>query len=100
MSKLSYIEKLLDGAEVAWLPIEKILAPKGYIRGPFGSALKKAFFVDEGVPVYEQQHAIYDKRDFRYFVDNQRAESLKRFSVKPNDIIISCSGTIGKISII
>jgi len=97
---MSDLEKLLDGADVTWLPLEKILAPKGYIRGPFGSALKKAFFVVEGVPVYEQQHAIYDKRDFRYFVDSQRAESLKRFAVQPNDIIISCSGTIGKISII
>ncbi len=70
------------------------------IRGPFGSALKKAFFVEKGIPIYEQQHAIYDKREFRYFIDKEKAETLKRFFVKPNDIIISCSGTIGKISII
>ena len=52
-----------EDGEVEWLPLEKILAPKGYIRGPFGSSLKKAFFVAEGVPVYVQQHAIYDNRD-------------------------------------
>lgn len=74
--------------------------PKGYIRGPFGSALKKEFFVAEGIPIYEQQHAIYDNRNFRYFITKDKAASLKRFTVKPNDIIISCSGTIGKISII
>ncbi len=83
-----------------WNTLEELLQPKGYIRGPFGSALKKEFFVEEGIPVYEQQHAIYDKRTFRYFIDGDRAEKLKRFMVKPNDIIISCSGTIGKISII
>lgn len=100
MSSVHYMEKLLDGVTVEWKSLGDVLLPKGYIRGPFGSALKKEFFVTEGVPVYEQQHAIYDKRDFRYFIDNDRAENLKRFTVKPNDLIISCSGTIGKISII
>ena len=89
-----------DEDKIEWKPLGDLLKPKGYVRGPFGSALKKAFFVDEGVPVYEQQHAIYNKREFRYFIDNNRAESLKRFAVQPNDIIISCSGTIGKTSII
>ena len=91
---------LTFGDDVEWDILGKLLQPKGYIRGPFGSALKKEFFVKEGVPVYEQQHAIYNKRDFRYFIDSDRAEKLKRFMVQPNDIIISCSGTIGKISII
>ena len=88
------------GDEVEWKCLGELLQPKGYIRGPFGSALKKDFFVKDGVPVYEQQHAIYNKRVFRYFVDCERADKLKRFTVKPYDIIISCSGTIGKISII
>ena len=73
---------------------------KGYIRGPFGSALKKSLFVDDGIPIYEQQHAIYNNRLFRYFIDVEYAKKLKRFEVKENDLIISCSGTIGKISII
>lgn len=97
-----YRNKLLtfEEGKVEWKTLGELLKPKGYIRGPFGSALKKEFFLTEGVPVYEQQHAIYDKRAFRYFIDNDRAKSLKRFTVQPNDIIISCSGTIGKISII
>lgn len=96
-----YREQLfIFGDEVEWKSLKELLQPKGYIRGPFGSALKKDFFVNEGVPIYEQQHAIYNKRDFRYYIDNNRAEKLKRFMVKPYDLIISCSGTIGKISII
>lgn len=100
MEGRNFLEKLLDGATVEWKPLGEILLPKGYIRGPFGSAIKKQFFVAEGILVYEQQHAIYDQRDFRYFITKERAESLKRFFVKPNDMIISCSGTIGRISII
>ncbi|WP_157143498.1 restriction endonuclease subunit S [Brachyspira pilosicoli] len=96
-----YRDKLLTfNDDVEWKCLGELLQPKGYIRGPFGSALKKDFFVKDGVPVYEQQHAIYNKRVFRYFVDCERADKLKRFTVKPYDIIISCSGTIGKISII
>uniref|UniRef100_UPI000377DFBC restriction endonuclease subunit S n=1 Tax=Brachyspira innocens TaxID=13264 RepID=UPI000377DFBC len=96
-----YRDKLLTfGDDVEWKYLGEILQPKGYIRGPFGSALKKDFFVKDGVPIYEQQHAIYNKRVFRYFVDYEKANKLKRFTVKPYDIIISCSGTIGKISII
>lgn len=82
------------------VPISSLLLEKGYIRGPFGSSLKKADMTDVGIPVYEQQHAIYDQREFRYFVSEEKAIKLNRFKVKQNDLIISCSGTVGKISII
>lgn len=80
--------------------IGDLLEDKGYIRGPFGSALVKADMVSEGIPVYEQQHAIYNHRDFRYFITLDKAKKLERFSIKPNDLIISCSGTVGKVSVI
>ena len=32
----------------------------GLKRGPFGSAIKKEFFVPDGYKVYEQSNAIYD----------------------------------------
>ena len=70
------------------------------IRGPFGGSLKKECFVDNGYAVYEQQNAIYNRFNFRYFIDNLKFEELKRFQVKPNDIIMSCAGTMGKIAII
>ena len=68
-----------------------------YVRGPFGSALKKEDMQTCGVPVYEQQHVIDNHRDFRYYVSTEKYEQLKRFSVKENDLVISCSGTIGRI---
>lgn len=77
-----------------------ILDEKGYIRGPFGSSLKKEDMILNGIPVYEQQHAIYGHRNFRYFINHKKHENLKRFTVKTNDVIISCSGTLGKISMI
>jgi type I restriction enzyme S subunit len=81
-------------------PLGELLTDKGYIRGPFGSALKRQELKDAGIPVYEQQHAIEGHRNFRYFVDVDKFNELKRFAVKPNDLIISCSGTVGRVSVI
>lgn len=80
--------------------LKDLLQDKGYIRGPFGSALKRAELKTNGIPVYEQQHAIYANRDFRYYIDDEKYNELKRFTVKTNDLIISCSGTIGKVDFI
>jgi type I restriction enzyme S subunit len=83
-----------------YIELKDLLTSKGYMRGPFGSALKRAELKETGVPVYEQQHAIYGIRDFRYFIDDEKYDSLKRFTVRTDDLMISCSGTVGRISII
>lgn len=71
------------------------------IRGPFGSALKKEFFVQkskDSYKVYEQKHAIKKEHEIgEYYIDEHRYNQLSRFKVRPNDIIISCSGTIGEM---
>ncbi|MDD3344822.1 MAG: restriction endonuclease subunit S [Candidatus Omnitrophica bacterium] len=77
-----------------------VLGEKGYIRGPFGSALRRGEMSECGVPVYEQKNAIYNSREFRFFIDDKKFRELSRFQVKTDDLIISCSGTVGKISII
>ena len=71
-----------------------------FIRGPFGGSLKKECFVNNGYAVYEQQNAIYNKLEFRYFIDENKYNELKRFIIHSNDLIVSCSGTIGKVMII
>ena len=72
-----------------------------FVRGPFGGALKKEIFTDKGYAVYEQSHAIYNNfTDYRYFITKDKYNELIRFSVKPNDLIMSCSGTMGKFSIV
>lgn len=74
------------------------------IRGPFGSALKKEFFVekdDSTYKVYEQKNAI--KKDAfigTYYISKEMYKSLSRFEIFPNDIIMSCSGTIGELFVI
>ncbi|ADN36428.1 restriction modification system DNA specificity domain protein [Methanolacinia petrolearia DSM 11571] len=80
--------------------LSDVLLPKGYIRGPFGSALRRNELLASGIPVYEQQHAISESRDFRFFISEEKFQSMRRFAIKTDDLIISCSGTLGKVSII
>jgi type I restriction enzyme S subunit len=71
-------------------------------RGPFGSALKKEFFVEKGIVVYEQGHAINDEPfRHRYYITTEKFEELKAFKTKGGDMIISCSGaTLGRICLL
>jgi type I restriction enzyme M protein len=72
-----------------------------FIRGPFGGSLKKEIFVKDGYLVYEQYHAINNDFTFgRYFVDQNKFNDMKRFEVFSGDILISCSGTMGKVAIV
>lgn len=71
-------------------------------RGPFGGALKKEIFVEDGYLVYEQFHALNNDFSFaRYYIDESKFQELKAFEVKSGDIIISCSGVyLGKLAIV
>ena len=73
-----------------------------YKKGPFGSSLTKSMFVNEQTPnrikVYEQKNAI-QKNAFigDYYISYDKYLSMKSFEVYPNEIIVSCAGTIGEI---
>ena len=71
------------------------------VRGPFGSALKKEFFVDPDettYKVYEQKHAIQKSAIIgTYYVTSEKFYELKRFECVPGDILMSCSGTMGEL---
>lgn len=78
--------------------LEDVTIADGIVRGPFGGALRKDMFVEEGYKVYQQGNAIRKDIDFgTYFIDKQKYEELKRFRVKKDDFIVSCSGTIGEV---
>ena len=69
-------------------------------RGPFGGALKKEDFVEDGYLVYEQRHAIHNDFEYaKYYITQEKYEDMIGFKVIPGDLIISCSGvTLGRIA--
>lgn len=67
-------------------------------RGPFGSSLKKNFFVKSGVRVFEQYNPINQDVEWkRYFITQEKFKELEAFKAGAGDLLISCSGTLGKI---
>ena len=71
-----------------------------YRKGPFGSSLTKAMFVQKGddtYKVYEQKNAIQKDHELgSYYISKEKYCSLSSFAVHPYDIIVSCAGTIGE----
>lgn len=82
------------------LSFNEITLPKtGLRRGPFGSAIKKSYFVPQGYKVYEQGNAINDD-PYRgsYYISEEKFLELAGFEVLPGDLLVSCSGvTLGRI---
>ena len=108
----SYYEKMLATGEVKCIDEEvPFEIPKGwewcrlndlalYRKGPFGSSLTKSMFVaksTQSIKVYEQKNAIQkDCTLGDYYISKEKFETMQSFVVKPNDIIVSCAGTIGE----
>ena len=69
--------------------------------GPFGSSLKKEFYVSKGYKIYGQEQVIADDPFLGdYFIDEIKFEELKSCQIKPYDILISLVGTVGKVLIL
>ena len=69
--------------------------------GPFGSSLKKEFYVQKGYKIYGQEQVIIDNAFFGdYYINEEKYQELKSCKIKPLDILISLVGTVGKVLIL
>ena len=75
-----------------------------YRKGPFGSSLTKSMFVPcsaSSIKVYEQKNAIQKNFSLgEYYITQEKFAEMRAFEVCPNDIIVSCAGTIGETYIL
>lgn len=105
MYRQAVLKEAFEGKYTPGVPMRQVTmdeiadGKEGLRRGPFGSAIKKAFFVESGYKVYEQGNAINDdcKRG-HYYITEEKYNELSSFHLKPGDFIVSCSGTIGKMA--
>ena len=82
--------------------IEEVVAnEKNAIKaGPFGSALKKEYYVAFGYKIYGQEQVISGDCTFGdYYIDEERYKSLENCAVQAGDVLISLVGTYGKLLI-
>jgi type I restriction enzyme S subunit len=71
------------------------------IAGPYGSSLTKSMYTASGYRVYGQQQVIPD--DFTvgdYYIPEGMFTDMQRYQVRPNDVLISVMGTIGRAAVV
>lgn len=69
--------------------------------GPFGSALKKAEYVSEGVPVWGIDNVApnYFVESGSLFITPEKYSQLAAWDVQPGDVLVSRAGTVGRMCV-
>ncbi len=68
--------------------------------GPFGSSLKKEYYVESGYKIYGQEQVIAEDPNYGdYYIDEDRYKQLENCAVQAGDVLISLVGTYGKLLI-
>ncbi len=86
-----------------WAPISELISKEKHSlkAGPFGSSLKKEFYVKNGYKIYGQEQVINNDAFYGdYFIEDKKYKELESCKVKPFDVLISLVGTVGKVLIL
>lgn len=69
--------------------------------GPFGSSLKKECYTKNGFKIYGQEQVIAGDEEFgNYYISEEKYQELITCKVKPQDVLISLVGTVGKVLVL
>ena len=86
------------------LSIEELLArvPNPIRSGPFGSSLLKQELKPSVIPLLgiDNVHVECFMTEFTRFVDEEKFQELKRYAVRPHDVMITIMGTVGRCCVV
>ena len=98
MSEMSYLEKLMDGVEVEWLPLSKVFNLR---NGYTPSKTKKEFWANGDIPWFRMDDIRENGRILGNSLQKISSCAVKGGKLFPeNSILISTSATIGEHALI
>ncbi|MDE7548983.1 restriction endonuclease subunit S [Acetobacter fabarum] len=107
----SEVPHLYKQTPLGWLPKEwEVCAMQDLLAsvdpamrsGPFGSALLKEELVSKGIPFLGIDNVFVERfdRNYKRFVTPRKFVQLHRYAVRPDDLMITIMGTVGRCCLV